>query len=45
VQAFAQDWPRRPGRPRRRATRPVHGDQDDERREPIRLITTVLPRE
>jgi hypothetical protein len=39
VRAFAEDWPRRPGRPRRRAAVAVRGrDEDGDR---IRLITVT----
>lgn len=39
VRAFAEDWPRRPGRPRRRVAAAVRGGDEDGDR--IRLITVT----
>jgi len=41
VRAFAEDWPRRPGRPRRRAAATSRGEDADEEDDRIRLITVT----
>jgi len=41
VRAFAEDWPRRPGRPRRRAAATSRGEDVDEEGDRIRLITVT----